>query len=46
MKIDTAKIDLQQLPEPSPPPIQEPPDSPETPDFPVGEFDPDEPFQI
>jgi len=45
-KIDILKIDLRQLPEPSPPPIHEPPDSPENPDVPVREPDPDEPFQI
>jgi hypothetical protein len=37
---------LRQLPEPSPPPIKEPPDGPENPDVPVQEPDPIEPFQI
>jgi hypothetical protein len=39
-------MDLRQLPEPSPPPIQEPPEGPENPDIPVREPDPDEPFQM
>jgi hypothetical protein len=39
-------MDLRQLPEPSPPPIQEPPDGPENPDIPVREPDPEEPFQM
>ena len=46
IKIDAVKIYLRQLPEPSPPPIHEPPDSPENPDVPIDEPDPDEPFQI
>jgi len=33
-------------PEPYPPPVKEPPDSPENPDVPVREPDPDEPSQI
>jgi hypothetical protein len=37
---------LRQLPEPSPPPIKEPPDGPENPDVPMREPDPDEPFQM
>ena len=37
---------LRQLPEPSPPPIKEPPEGPENPDVPVREPDPDEPFQM
>jgi len=40
------RFDLRQLPEPSPPPIKEPPDGPENPDVPVREPDPDEPFQM
>ena len=36
---------LRQLPDPSPPPIKEPPDGPENPDVPVREPDP-EPFQM
>lgn len=32
--------------EPVPPPIQEPPDTPENPDVPVREPDPEEPGQI
>ena len=33
-------------PEPSPAPIKEPPDAPESPDAPVREPDPDEPGQM
>jgi hypothetical protein len=40
------RFDLRQLPDPSPPPIKEPPDGPENPDVPVQEPDPTEPFQI
>ena len=40
------RVDLRQLPEPSPPPIKEPPEGPENPDVPVREPDPDEPFQM
>lgn len=40
------QFDLRQLPEPSPPPIKEPPDGPENPDIPVQEPDPEEPFQM
>ena len=40
------QFDLRQIPEPSPPPIKEPPDGPENPDVPVREPDPDEPFQM
>ena len=40
------QFELRQLPEPSPPPIKEPPDGPENPDVPVQEPDPTEPFQI
>lgn len=40
------QFDLRQLPEPSPPPIKEPPEGPENPDVPVREPDPDEPFQM
>jgi hypothetical protein len=40
------QFDLRQLPEPSPPPIKEPPQGPENPDVPVREPDPDEPFQM
>jgi hypothetical protein len=44
--LGVVQFDLRQLPEPSPPPIKEPPDGPENPDFPVPEPDPEEPFQI
>ena len=37
---------LRKPPEPSPAPIKEPPDSPENPDAPVREPDPDEPAQM
>jgi hypothetical protein len=40
------QFDLRQLPDPSPPPIKEPPEGPENPDVPVREPDPEEPFQI
>jgi hypothetical protein len=40
------QVDLRRIPEPSPPPIKEPPDGPENPDVPVREPDPDEPFQM
>jgi hypothetical protein len=40
------RFDLRQLPEPSPPPIKEPPEGPESPDVPVREPDSDEPFQM
>jgi hypothetical protein len=39
-------LDLRQIPDPSPPPIKEPPDGPENPDVPVREPDPVEPSQI
>jgi len=39
-------MELRQYPEPSPPPIKEPPDGPENPDVPVQEPDPEEPFLI
>lgn len=39
-------IDLRSPAEPSPPPIQEPPNPPENPDVPVREPDPAEPNQI
>jgi hypothetical protein len=39
-------FDLRQGPDPSPPPIKEPPDGPENPDVPVREPDPVEPSQI
>ena len=44
--LNAMSMDLRQLPEPSPPPIQEPPEGPENPDIPVREPDPDEPFQM
>jgi hypothetical protein len=37
------QFDLRQFPDPSPPPVKEPPDSPEQPDVPVREPDPAEP---
>jgi len=37
---------LRTPPEPSPPPIKEPPNPPESPDAPVREPDPDDPEQI
>jgi hypothetical protein len=40
------QFDLRQIPEPSPPPIKEPPEGPENPDVPLREPDPDEPFQM
>jgi hypothetical protein len=40
------QMELRQYPEPSPPPIKEPPDGPENPNVPVQEPDPEEPFQI
>ena len=40
------QFDLRQIPEPSPPPVKEPPEGPENPDVPVREPDPDEPFQM
>ena len=40
------QFELRQIPEPSPPPVKEPPDGPENPDVPVREPDPDEPFQM
>lgn len=39
-------MDLRSPAEPSPPPIQEPPNPPENPDVPVREPDPAEPNQI
>jgi hypothetical protein len=39
-------FDLRQTPDPSPPPIKEPPDGPENPDVPVREPDPVEPSEI
>jgi hypothetical protein len=39
------QFDLRQFPDPSPPPIKEPPD-PEDPDIPMQEPDPTELFQI
>lgn len=39
-------LDLRQTPNPSPPPIKEPPDGPENPDVPVREPDPVEPSEI
>jgi len=39
-------LHLRKPPEPSVPPIKEPPDAPENPDSPVGEPDPDEPAQM
>ena len=44
--LELMRFDLRQLPEPSPPPIKEPPDGPENADVPVREPDPDEPFQM
>ena len=44
--IVVVQFDLRQLPDPSPPPIKEPPDGPENPDVPVREPDPEEPFNI
>src|ERR1700745_3320992 len=40
------RFDLRQIPDPSPPPIKEPPDGPENPDVPVREPDPVEPSEI
>jgi hypothetical protein len=40
------QFETRQLPDPSPPPIKEPPEGPENPDVPVREPDPDEPFQM
>jgi hypothetical protein len=40
----TMLFDLRQLPDPSPPPIKEPPEGPENPDVPLREPDPD--FQM
>jgi hypothetical protein len=40
------EFELRKLPEPSPPPIKEPPAGPENPDVPVREPDPEEPFQM
>jgi len=39
-------FDLRQYPDPSPPPVKEPPDGPENPDVPVQEPDPTQPSQI
>jgi hypothetical protein len=45
VQVDFVQFELRQIPEPSPPPIKEPPDGPENPDLPVREPDP-EPFSI
>jgi hypothetical protein len=42
----TMRFELHQFPDPSPPPIKEPPDGPEQPDVLVREPDPDEPSKI
>jgi hypothetical protein len=41
----SVQFEFRNIPEPSPPPIKEPPDAPENPDVPVREPDP-EPFSI
>jgi hypothetical protein len=46
MQFELTQFDLRQIPNPSPPPIQEPPDGPENPDVPVREPDPEEPNSI
>jgi hypothetical protein len=46
MQFGPVQFDLRQLPEPSPPPIKEPPEGPENPDAPVREPNPEEPFQM
>jgi hypothetical protein len=46
MRHDLDHIDLRSPAEPSPPPIQEPPNPSENPDVPVREPDPAEPNQI
>lgn len=42
----TSFLHVRKPPEPSVPPIKEPPDAPENPDAPVREPDPDEPAQM